>query len=414
MPMDLCKNIARLVVKGYAQVPGIDFFETFSPVARIDTIRTILAVAAQNGWQVFQLDVQSAFLNGDLEEVVYVRRSEGFEIKGKKEKVYRLEKVLYDLKQAPRAWYSKINNHFIKNGFECSKNEPTLYKKCQGMTEILIVCIYVDDMIFTGNSISMMESFKVDMMSTFAMTDLGKMKYFLGMEVVQSSFGIFLSQEKYAIDLLEKFHMLNCKPAKTPMNSNDKLMVEDGSDKADEKVFRSMVGGLIFLTHTRPDIMFAVSLISRFMHSPSNHHFGAAKRVLRYVAGTTSLGIMYSKVNDFKLLSFTDSSWADCADDRKSTTGYCFSFGSGLISWCSKKRPTIALSSIEAEHIACTVAACQAVWLRRILSDLKKKQAAATPLICDNKSAIVLANNPIFHGRSKHIEVRCHFIGELV
>ncbi|EHA8588144.1 putative Retrovirus-related Pol polyprotein from transposon RE1 [Cocos nucifera] len=176
------------------------------------------------------------------------------------------------------------------------------------MTEILIVCIYVDDMIFTGNSISMMESFKVDMTSTFAMTDLGKMKYFLGMEVVQSSFGIFLSQEKYAIDLLEKFHMLNRKPAKTPMNSNDKLMVEDGSDKADEKVFRSMVGGLIFLTHTRPDIMFAVSLISRFTHSPSNHHFGAAKRVLRYVAGMTSLGIMYSKVNDFKLLSFTDSS----------------------------------------------------------------------------------------------------------
>ena len=221
----LQKHKARLVAKGYAQVPGVDFFETFSPVARIDTIRTILAMAAEKGWKIFQFDVKSAFLNGELQEEVYVEQPLGFEIKGSEKKVYKLEKALYGLKQAPRAWYSRIDKYFMGRNFQKSESEPTLYVKVQGVDEILIVCLYVDDMIFTGNSSKMIEEFKKNMMSEFEMTDLGLLHYFLGMEVIQDSNGIFLHQGKYARDLLKRFHMSNCNPAKTPMNTYEKLMV---------------------------------------------------------------------------------------------------------------------------------------------------------------------------------------------
>ena len=234
------------------------------------------------------------------------------------------------------------------------------------------------------------------------------------MEIIQDQYGIFLCQEKYAKDLLKRFHMSNCNPASTPMNTNERLVLDDGVEKADEKEFRSIVGGLIYLTHSRPDIMFAVSLISRFMHKPSRQHMGAAKRVLRYIRGTLSFGLRYQKVSNCKLISYTDSDWAGCADDRKSTSGYAHSFGSGVISWASKKQQTIALSSSEAEYMAATSAACQTVWLRRILADLKEKQDEATIMFCDNKSTIAMTKNPVFHGRTKHIEIRHHFIRELV
>ena len=208
--------------------------------------------------------------------------------------------------------------------------------------------------------------------------------------------------------------MSNCNPASTQMNTNERLVLDDGVEKADEKEFRSIVGGLIYLTHSRPDIMFAVSLISRFMHKPSRQHMGAAKRVLRYIRGTLSFGLRYQKVRNCKLISYTDSDWAGCADDRKSTSGYAHSFGSGVISWASKKQQTIALSSSEAEYMAATSAACQTVWLRRILADLKEKQDEATIMFCDNKSTIAMTKNPVFHGRTKHIEIRHHFIRELV
>lgn len=386
----LQKHKAHLVVKGYAQVLGIDFFEPFSPVARIDTIRTIIAIAAQRGWKVSQFDVKSAFLNGELQEEVYVEQPHGFEIEGLENKVYKLGKALYGLKQAPRAWYGKIDKYFLDNRFQRSESEPTLYVKSKDTDEILIVCLYVDDMIFTGNSLPLINDFKEKMMSKFEMTDLGILHYFLGMEIIQDPYDIFLCQEKYAKDLLKRFHMSNCNPASTPMNTNERLVLDDGLEKADEKEFRSIVGGLIYLTHSRLDIMFAVSLISRFMHKPSRQHMGAAKRVLRYIRGTLSFGLRYQKVSNCKLISYTDSDWAGCAYDRKSTSGYAHSLGSGVISWASKKQQTIALSSSEAEYMAATSAACQTVWLRRILADLKEKQDEATIMFCDNKSTIAI------------------------
>ena len=351
------KHKARLVVKGYSQQQGIDFKETFSPVARFETIRTFLALAAQLNLPVYQFDVKSAFLNGDLEEEVYVSQPEGFVVNGKEDKVYRLKNALHGLKQAPRAWYFKINSYFQENGFERSNNEPTLYLKREGKKDFLVVCLYVDDMIYMGSSESIVAEFKDCMMKKFEMSDLGLLHYFLGLEVKQGVDGIFISQRKYAMDLLKKFNMVNYKVAVIPMNVNEKLCRDDGAEMANATYFRSLVGGLNYLSHTRPDIAFSVGVVSRFMHNPSKLHLGAAKRILRYVVGTTEHGIWYSKVSNFKLTGFTDSDWAVSIDDRKSTSGFLFNLGSGAISWSSKKQEVVALSTSEAEYIAATSSA---------------------------------------------------------
>ena len=206
-------------------------------------------------------------------------------------RVYKLKKALYGLKQAPWAWCSIIDIFFHQNGFHRSKSEPTLYLKMQGIEDMLIVCIYVDDIIYTSSLKKLIENLKELMMKEFEMTDLGLLHYFLGLEAHQTKKGIFISQEKYVYDLLKKFKMSNCNATSTPMNANERLTNEDGSGRADAKVSRSIVGGLIYLTHTRLDIVFSVSLISRCKHSPTRHHLGAAKRILQYVRGTMKSGI---------------------------------------------------------------------------------------------------------------------------
>lgn len=408
------RNKARLVAKGYTQQPGIDFHETFAPVARLDTVRAIIAMAAQKGWSLYQLDVKSAFLNGKLEEEIYVEQPLGFVTQGEEEKVYRLQKALYGLKQAPRAWYSNIDGYFTGNGFNKSKNEPTLYVKCKGTSDILIVALYVDDLIFTGSSEKMVEDFKNEMMKKYEMSDMGLLHYFLGIEIYQEKDGVFICQTKYAENILKKFGMFGCKPMTTPLVVNEKLVKEDGGKKVDETLYRSLVGNLLYLTSTRPDIMFASSLLSRFMHCPSHFHLGAGKRVLRYLQGTLNYGIKYYKNVNVKLTGFCDSDWGGCVDDMKSTSGYAFSLGSGIFSWASKKQQTVAQSSAEAEYISASLATSQAIWLRRILEDVKEKEEEGTDLFCDNKSAIAMANNPVYHSRTRHIAIKYHFIREAI
>ena len=223
-----------------------------------------------------------------------------------------------------------------------------------------------------------------------------------------------MCQKKYAFDLLKRFHISNYEVESTPRNPNDKLQLKDGTRKADGRFFRSLVGGLNYLTHTRIDIAFPVSYVSRYMHSPTKQHLGAAKRILHYIAGTKNFGIWYTNVPDFKLTGFTDSDWAGCLDTRKSTSGNMFSLGSGAVTWSSKKQETLALSSSEAEYAAVTSAARQALWLRKLLVDFNCEQKGATKIFCDNRSAIAMAKNPAFHGRTKHIDVQHHFIRHLV
>jgi hypothetical protein len=269
------KHKARLVAKGFSQQPGTVYGENFAPVARLDTVRTLLAIAAQHKWQVYQMDVKSAFLNGFLEKKVYVDQPPGFEVQEHPAKVYRLKKALYGLKQAPRAWYNIIDTYLIRSGFSRSQNEPTLYTKIDQHGKILIVCLYVDDMIYTRNL--KLTYFKHAMQSEFEMTDLGIMKYFLGIEVHQLAKGIFVCQQKYAADILKRFCMEGCNPVETPIPLGTKLSKNDEGPTVDSTLYKSLVGSLLYLTATRPDIMYAASLVSRFMESPKDSHCKMAK-----------------------------------------------------------------------------------------------------------------------------------------
>jgi len=258
----LLRRKARIIAKGYSQREGIDFEEIFSPVARLETVRLFLAIGAQREWKFFQLDVKSAFLNGDLKEEVYVLQPEGFVINGKEEMVYHLHKALYGLRQAPRPWYGRIDAQFSQMGFIRSSNEPTVYTKMQGNSDVLLLCLYIDDILYMGSSEELLVEFKENMMKIFEMTDMGPLRYFLGLEVKQKKGCIFVSQQRYVEDLLYKSGMMNCKNIDTPMNSNEKLQLLDNSGKTDPQRYRKLVGALLYLTYTRPDIMFAVSMVS--------------------------------------------------------------------------------------------------------------------------------------------------------
>ncbi|KAL6323788.1 hypothetical protein AAG906_002256 [Vitis piasezkii] len=391
---------------------GVDFSNTFAPVARHDTIRLLVALAAKMGWKIHHLDVKSAFLNGVLEEDIYVEQPEGFQVLGCEDKVYKLHKALYGLKQAPRAWYSRIDAYLLQQGFKRSESKATLYVlKVQEEVQ-LIVSLYVDDLLVTGCNSKILKQFMVQMESEFEMSNLGEMKYFLGMEIHQCEAGIFISQQKYALKVLKKFHMEKSKSVATPLVVNEKLSKNEVNIKADASIYRSLIGSLLYLSATRPDLMFSASLLSRFMNSPSKIHFGVAKRVLRYIRGTFDYGLWFVKKESKELQGYVDSDWAGSLDDSKSTSGYAFSFGSGVFSWNSKKQEVVAQSSAEAEYISAAAAANQAIWLRKLLTDLGQNQADATVIWVDNKSAIAIAKNPVQHGRTKHINVKFHAIRE--
>jgi hypothetical protein len=408
------KYKARLVAKGYSQQYGVDYTEVFAPVARMDTVRMIVALAAQRKWKIYQLDVKSAFLHGKLSENVFVEQPKGYEKKGSEGKVYQLHKALYGLKQAPRAWFSRIAAYFKDEGFETCPNEHTLFIKKGAEGKMIIVSIYVDDLIYTGNDEDMMNGFKSSMMNVFDMTDMGKMRFFLGIEVIQKANGNFICQKKYAIEVLKRFGMAESNPVSSPIVPGVKLNKDDQGVQVDESYYKQIVGSLMYLTTTRPDMMFSVSLISRFMSRPTELHLQAAKRILRYLQGTTNFGILYKRDGMDELRAFTDSDYAGDVEDRKSTSGYVFLMSSGAVSWLSKKQPIVTLSTTEAEFVAAAGCASQAVWMRRVLENLGLAQKECTTIWCDNSSTIKLSKNPVMHGRSKHIDVRFHFLRDLV
>jgi len=257
------KYKARLVAKGYSQKYVVDYAKVFAPVARLDTIRVVISLAAQKGWMIYQLDVKFAFLNGELNEEVFATQPPGYEKTGHEYKVYKLKKALYGLKQAPRAWYSYIETYFLSAGFTKCPYKHTLFIKTTGGGTALFVCLYFDDLIFTGNDAAMFKDFKQPMMSEFEMTDLGKMKYFLGIEVLQKLDGVFIGQRKYAQEVLDRFKMDQCNPVKNPVVPEHKLSKDEDGERVDSTLYKQIVGSLMYLTATRPDITFIVSLISR-------------------------------------------------------------------------------------------------------------------------------------------------------
>jgi hypothetical protein len=362
------RHKARLVAKGFSQVEGIDYNETFAPVAKMNSIHLVLALAASHKWEVHQMDVKSAFLHGDLKEEIYMEQPPGY-VQNDSSLVCRLKKSLYGLKQAPRAWYAKMDSFLIATGFSRCHSDPNVYTKKVG-SHLIILVLYVDDLILTGSDSKLLNHVKTSLKKKFEMTDLGFLHYFLGLQVLQTNEGIFLSQSKYACDLLHRFHMDDCKPSPSPFQSGVKLSATCTSPEVDATLYRQLVGSLLYLTHTRPDLSFVVGLVARYMQTPHESHWKAAKRILRYVRGTVQFGIHYSSGGTPLLVGFTDSDWAGDPDDQKSTAGYVFSLGSGPVTWACKKQQAIALSSAEAEYRAAVNASQEACGFDRSFQSL--------------------------------------------
>jgi hypothetical protein len=412
---EIVRHKARLVAKGFVQREGIDFQEVFAPVARMESVRLLLALAASKDWRVHHMDVKSAFLNGELEEEIYVQQPPGFEVAGEERKVLRLRKALYGLRQAPRAWNTKLDTSLGTLGFTKCATEHALYTKASARGH-LIVGVYVDDLIITGAAQRDIDDFKRQMTVLFRMSDLGLLTYYLGIEVQQGRGANTLRQSDYARKLLERGGMSGCKPCPTPMEEKLKLSKASSAPRVDATSYRSIVGGLRYLEHTRPDISFAVGYVSRFMEDPREDHLAAVKHLLRYVAGTVGYGLIYPRggAKMLKLLGYSDSDMAGDLDGRRSTTGVIFFLGACPVTWQSHKQKVVALSTCEAEYIAAATASCQGVWLRRLLHELTGEEAPAPVLRVDNQSAIALAKNPVLHDRSKHIEIKYHYIRECV
>jgi hypothetical protein len=402
------RNKARLMAKGFAQVTGLVFEETFAPVDRLESIQILLAYAAHHSFKLFQMDVQSAFLNGPIKEEVYVEQPPSFEDERYPDHVYKLSNALYGLKQAPRAWYECLRDFLISNAFKLRKADPTLFTKaCIG--DLFVCQIYVDDIIFSSTNQKSCEEFSRVMTQKFEMLMMGELNYFLGFQVKQIKEGTFISQTKCTQDLLKRFGMKDAKPAKTLMGNDRHLDVDKGGKSVDQKAFQSMIGSLLYLCASRPNIMLSVCMCARFQSDPKECHFVAVKQILRYLSHTPCFGIWYPKGSTFDLIGYSDSDYVGCKVDRKSISGTCQFLGRSLMSWSSKKQTSVALSTAEAKYVAAGQCCMQLLWMRQILRDFGYN-LSEVPLLCNNESAIFLVDNLVEHSCTKHIDIWHHFL----
>jgi hypothetical protein len=363
-----------------------------------------------NSWHLHQLDVNNAFLHGDLHEDVYMSIQQGVH-HSKPTQVCKLLKSMYGLKQTSRKWYEKLTGVLIGQGYHQSISDHSLFTlKQDNMFTALLV--YVDDIILAGNSLNEFQRIKELLDTEFKIKDLGQLKYFLGIEVAHSKTGVTICQRKYCLDLLHDTGLLGAKPAKTHLDNSVKLHQDDTPPYEDIAGYRRLVGKLLYLTTTRPDIAFVTQQLSQFLSSPTQTHYDTACRVVRYLKGSPGRGLLFRRDAQLQLLGFTDADWAGCLDTRRSTSGYCFFLGSSLISWRAKKQHTVSRSSSEAEYRALSFASCELQWLVYLLTDLNVKCVKPPVLYCDNQSALHIAANPVFHERTKHLEIDCHFVRE--
>ena len=408
---------ARLVAKGYAQKYGVDYNETFSPVVRFSSIRALLAFAVQNEMLVHQMDVVTAFLNGNLKEDIYMEQPPGYTQPGRENLVCKLKKSLYGLKQSPRCWSTAFREHLESNQFKQSAADPCVFVRSEE-THVTIIAVYVDDLIIITKTPEKMEEVKTSLAARFKMKDLGKLHYCLGITIEQDDEKkcLWLHQRQYISTILEKYGLSQAKPATTPADINVKLTKDDEVSKAVDPVqYQSMVGSLLYAaTATRPDIAHAVGVVSKFNARPSEAHLTAVKRILRYLKKTVDLAIKYEKKEDTVLVGYSDADWAGDQDDRHSTTGNLFVMSGSPVSWLSKKQPMVSLSTSEAEYVALSSATQEAVWLRRLFDDLQANLKEPTVVMEDNQGAIAMAKNPVSHHRTKHIDIRYHYVREAV
>lgn len=403
---------ARLVAKGFTQVEGVDYHDTFAPVAKLVTVRTLLAIATKKNWMIHQLDVNNAFLHGDLDEEVYMKIPQGFSQENET-RVCRLQKSLYGLKQASRNWYHKFTTFLLNLNFRQSKADHSLFT--YGKEESFIaILIYVDDVIIAGNDFQRIKDTKMQLNEAFSIKDLGPLKYFLGIEVAKTSDGLVLSQRKYTLDILEDSGMMGCKPSPFPIEQNLNLDKGENETQVDAGQYRRLVGRLLYLQATRPDITYAVNILSQFVADPRRNHMEAVNRVLRYLKGTPGQGIRLPRAGEPVLSAFSDSDWLGCPNTRRSRTGYLLMLGGAPISWKTKKQSVVSRSSAEAEYRAMAFTVSEILWVRWLLKDFWVTIDTPTALFCDNQAARHIANNPVFHERTKHVEMDCFFVRERV
>jgi hypothetical protein len=373
-------------------------------------VRLVIALASINHWFLHQLDVNNAFLHGDLHEDVYMTIPPGVTT-SKPNQVCKLSKSLYGLKQASRKWYEKLTGLLISNGYKQATSDASLFTK-KGSDSFTVLLVYVDDIILAGDSLAEISFIKNILNQAFKIKDLGKLKYFLGLEVVHSQNGISLCQRKYCLDLLTDSGLLGSKLVNTPSDPSIKLHNDTSPLYSDISAYRRLVGRLIYLNTTRPDITFITQQLSQFLSKPTQTHYNAALRVLRYLKGSPGRGLFFPRSSGLHIQVYTDADWAGCKDTRRSISGQCFFLGQSLISWKTKKQPTVSRSSSEAEYRAMASATCELQWLIYLLNDLHIECVKPPVLYCDNQSAIHIAANPVFHERTKHLEIDCHIVRE--
>jgi len=413
---NITKYKARLVAKGCSQRPGRDYEETHSPVVRLETLRALLAIAPGNKLFIQQMDVKGAYLNGTLKETVYMRQPEGFE--DGTGRVCLLIKPLYGLKQAGRAWNFELDMKLKKHGFTRLRTDSCVYIKRNG-EEISIIAVWVDDLLIFATTQTIMDTTKNAIKSEWETTDMGEPSKIVGLEFCFAKESITISQKLYIEELLKDHGMAQANPVGMPLDPHYVIGPNpEGSAGTRSNPYAVLLGELQYLANaTRPDIAFAVNRMASYTANPSPQHMGTLKRILRYLAGTRDLGITYSGTShsdDNNLFyGYADAAYGN-ADDCKSTSGYVFIAGNGAITWKSKKQTTIALSSTEAEYIALSEAAREAMWLKQLYNELGFTQRSPILIKGDNDGSIAMTKNPQFHKRSKHIEIRWHWIRDLV
>jgi hypothetical protein len=410
---------ARLVAQGFSQVEGVDYFDTYAPVAKLASIRTILALAAELDLELHQVDIKGAYLNGELtkDEVIYMRQPPGFPLPNSSGKVLRLVKTIYGLKQSGRRWYQKFTEicETTLGLTRCSVDQAVFYRR-KG-NSIIIIAVHVDDCTIAANNRKMIEDIKSKLGSRVEVTDLGELHWLLGIEVTRDreAHTVLLSQRAYIESIIRRFNFEDLKPVSTPMEPHIKLSSTQSPSSTHEFAamrnipYREAIGSLMYASlGTRPDITFAVSRLSKFLEKPGQAHWDAAKRVFRYLKGTLGLRLIYGD-RDERLTGWVDADGSE-EEDRRAVTGYAFLINGGAVSWCSKQQELIVLSTTEGEYVAATHAAKEALWLRSLISEVFGDTLEATTLFSDNQSAIALSKDHQYHARTKHIDIRYHFI----
>ena len=400
---------ARLVIKGYEQIPRIDFGETFAPVARLVSFRLLVALTALNQWGKHHMDVSTAFLNPPIDGEIYMQLPEGIEwlesSRPVSTAVCKLNKVLYGLKQAPRLWYDHIDKFFQTIQLHRSLNDCNLYIANDHKLHLLL---YVDDILILSKDLSRITSkaIKNQLHAQYKMNDLGETRRFLGIEIERKAGCFQINQTQFIQTVLQRFDMEECNGVYTPMEMGQKLLLAtDGDELVESSKYQSLLGSLMYLVvGTRPDIAFAVATLSKFNANTTRNHFLAAKRILRYLQQTAHLFLVY-KLGQDQMDGYSDSDFAGDPGDSKSTSGYVFILGGAVISWKAKKQSLVSLSSIEAEYIGYSEATQEAIWLRRLYHEITETKPAPQLLRCDNQGAIMLGENPKFHEQTKHIDI---------